>query len=195
MKTQIIENADEIILRYIPVKEWIWCGFLTLVFVIFCTWLIYSYFFKPSMLFEASTKDWFEILPVLLFIVAIGLLGIFEISLGSVFFAQMITITVNRRANYVEIFRQKFYFGKTQRFHFHQIKKFKSYREKRSYQQILEGEEKFSSTYFLSLILVNQKEIKLHIPIGEYKYDTVRFIKKLNKIIISENSNGNGLSL
>jgi hypothetical protein len=172
----LIENSDEIIVRHIPVREWIIGGILILVYGGFYIWLVYSAMLDSGIFNESSTKVWFGLLPILIFAAAIILISVFDISLNSMMFAPLTTVIISEKTKSVDIIYQRFYGSKVKRHFFHNVEKFKSYKRTVN----------FSSGYFLALVLVNRKIIKLKIPIGKDKQVIIKFIKKLNKFMKSK---------
>jgi len=170
---QLTENSDEISIRHIPVGKWIIGGALIFIFSVFSIWFIFSAIFSSSNSFEAGTESLIKILPLLIFGASIILITVFGISLHSMIFAPLTTVTISRKTESIDILYQRFYGKNAKRYYFHQIEKFKSYK----------GAVNFSSRYFLALILANHKQIKLSIPIGKDKQHTIKLIKRLNKFI------------
>lgn len=163
---KVTENSDEIIIRHIPVREWATGGVLTSILFGFFLWFAYSVFVSRNGLPKAFSGD---CLPVFIIGAAV-LLVFFEIRTVS---APLVTVTIRKGIKAVDIRLQRFYGSRINRFHFTQIGKFKSYK----------GKINFSQQYFLALVLANNKVLKLNIPIGGDKQNTIKFIKKLNKFI------------
>ena len=172
----LTESSDEIIVRYVPIEKWIIGGTLIFVFGSFCIWLIYSAMFGSESSFEPSTRLGLGLLPFLIFTAAIFLIVVLDINFSSMIFAPLTTITISQKTRSVDILYQRFYGSKVKRHFFHNVEKFKSYK----------GTMNFSSRYFLALVLVNRKTIKLKIPIGKDKQDIIKLIKKLNKFMKSK---------
>lgn len=164
----LAENFDEIVIRHAPVKKWIVGAILIFTFGIFIVWVIRYVFVNSRDFFTAL----FEALPTFLIAAAFAWI-LFK---SQTIHAPLITVAVNLRAESVKITRRRFYGKEEARYYFYQIEKFKSYK----------GKANFSPMYFLALILVNQKTIKLNIPVGGDKQNTIKLIKKLNKFIKSE---------
>lgn len=158
------ENSGEIIIRHVPLFNWIIGGSLTCISFFFILWFVYRSYVN-------SFGNWSELIDVL-FIIAIFVVALFEIKMIR---APLVTLIVKAETQSVDIVRQRFYGKKTQRFHFTQTNKFKSYKSKIH----------FSEKYFLALVLANRRTKKLGIPIGGDKQETVKFIKNLNKFIKS----------
>ena len=173
---KLSENFDEIVIRHIPTEKWITGGTLIFVFGGFCIWLIYSVIFDAGSSFESSTRLGLGLLPILIFAAPVILISVFDISLNSMIFAPLTTVTISGKTKSVDILYQRFYGNKVKRHFFHNVEKFKSYK----------GTMNFSSRYFLALVLVNRKTIKLKIPIGTDKRDIIKLIKKLNKFMKSK---------
>lgn len=173
----LTESFDEIVIRYIPIEKWIVGGTLIFVFGGFCIWLIYSAMLGSGSFFEPSTKLGLRLLPILIFAAAFILISVFDISSNSMIFAPLMTITISEKTKSIDIHYQRFYGSKVKRHYFHNVEKFKSYK----------GTVNFSSRYFLALVLVNRKTIKLKIPIGTDKQDIIKLIKKLNKFMKVKN--------
>jgi hypothetical protein len=162
------EDSEKISIKYIPISKWISGGILTFILGVFGVWFIYFMYANPN-----NSVNWLSLFLVTAFALAIIFPGIFDFNIDSLIFAPLITVKLNQNAQNVDIIRLRFYGKRTERFYFHQIRKFKSYKAKLN----------FSSQYFLALVLVNGKMLKLRIPIGDDKQNTVKFVKKLNKFI------------
>jgi hypothetical protein len=169
---KVTENSDEIIIRHVPVAKWISGGILAFIFGGFCLWLIFSAIINPRSFLKVETDELIEFLPILFFIAASALAVFIEFKLISMICAPLVTVAVSQKLKSVNILTRRIYGAKTERYFFHQIQKFKSYKSKVD----------FSSRYFLALVLVNQKAIKLKIPISD-KQNTIKLVKKLNKFI------------
>jgi hypothetical protein len=170
---KLTENSYEIVVRHVPIKKWITGGTLIFVCGVLCFWFIYSAMLNSESFFEPSTKLFLGLLPFLIFAAAVILISVFDISLSSMIFAPLTTVTISEKTKSVDIIYQRFYGNKVKRHFFHNVEKFKSYK----------GTVNFSSKYFLALVLVNHKIIKLKIPIGKDKQEIIKLIKKLNKFM------------
>ena len=168
----IAENPGEIVIRHVPFGKWILGGLLTFFFVGVSIWFIFSTIIEPQNSLESDTESRSGMLPILLFAVVSVILVLLEINFFSLIFAPWMNITISQKTKSVNILSRRIYGAKTKRYFFHQIQKFKSYK----------GKTRLSPAYFLSLVLVNQKVIKLKIPTGD-KNSTVKLVKKLNKFI------------
>lgn len=173
---KLTENSDEIIIRHLPIGKWITGGTIIFVFGSFCIWLIYFATSGSESFFEPSTKLGLGLLPILILAAAIILIAVLDISVGSMIFAPLTTVTISERTKSVDVLYQRFYGGKLKRHFFHNVEKFKSYK----------GTVNFSSRYFLALVSVNRKTIKLKIPIGKDKQEIIKLIKKLNQFMKSK---------
>lgn len=67
---------------------------------------------------------------------------------------------------------------KVERYQFHQVSKFSTYRPKR----LLRVE------YYLQMTLINRKRIPLRIPIGRDKQESIRLIKRINRLMKNSSS-------
>ena len=153
----------------------------------------------------ASTLDWFLRILVLLSISAIllvvgnrlfgilrdttnlDLVGIFAVAVLGVWYgffdgnlkwligSDTTKVDIDFESGYVDLTYSSILGSSAERYQFHQILKFKSYRPKR----LLRVE------YYLQIILVNHKDLLLRIPIGRDKQDAIRFIKRVNKLMAS----------
>jgi hypothetical protein len=167
------KSPDEIIINHIPIGKWIVGGIFTFIFSGFCLWHLSIALSTPQWFFSTAPKDWLEMFPLMIFVVTLVLIAVFEISFLSMICAPLTTVCINKQTKSIDIIRRRFYGSKTERFYFHQIQKFKSYKAKLN----------FSSKYFLALVLANQKTIKLKIPINGDKRNTIKLVKTLNKFI------------
>jgi hypothetical protein len=163
----VIEDSEGIHLRYVPLVNWISgaCFVLAVASLIIVCILLGS---DGSF----SNNTWGDLLFWLLIILLV--LGSFTDIVSSAFlFAPIVTVNVWYSAKYIEISKKRIYGGRVQRYYFSQVIKFKSYKARLN----------FSQQYFLALVIVNRKTLKLQIRISDDKQETVRLIKKLNKII------------
>ena len=157
----IAEKSDEIIIRHTPVGKWI-CGGL-LIFLFFGIFTLFvSYLNSDNSL---------HLCLVGLFILVGLMSALIEASVFPLLFAPQMNVTVSRKIGSVDITSRRVYGANTRRYFFHQIQKFKSQK----------GKTRFSSSYSLVMILANGKTLKLEIPIGDDKNETVKLIKKLNR--------------
>jgi hypothetical protein len=163
------ETSNEILIRHVPVKEWIIGGILIFFTFVVCLLLFHAFFAAPSGYYESLIGDWTGIMSVLLPLIAVitAIIGFSAIR------APLTTIRINSNTSSIDITHQRIYGTKTERFYFYQILKFKSYKTKM----------KTSQQYFPALVLANKRTIKLKIPIGSDQQNTVKFIKKINKFI------------
>lgn len=166
---KITENAEEITIAHAPVGQWAAGGLLSLAAIGFGSWLAYRLFIGPRRFDDSIVGRWFEAVPLL--VVAAALVWILlQIKLIR---APLTVVRIDRAAATIDVVRRTFYARRARRFHFAQIDKFKSRKSKLV----------FSPVYFLSLILVNRKAIKLKIPLGADQQQTTKIIKKLNKLV------------
>ncbi len=164
------ENSDEIVIKHVPVKEWIIGGILTFFNGIFCLFLLFAILSAPRGFYASIIGEWIGFLSVLFVAIIFLLVLLFEIKTIR---TPLATVAVNRKNARLDIAYQRFYGTKAKRFYFYQIEKFKSYK----------GKLIFKSSYFLALVLANKKVIKLKLPIGNDKREITKFIKKLNKFV------------
>ena len=158
------EDSEGMHFRHVPTTKWIGGIFL---------------FTGPAILLFALIKlaqngsqfayEW----GVWLMVIFIALVSFIDIFSSSFLFAPLTTVDVCPTPKYIEVINKKIYGRKVARYYFSQVTKFKSYKAKLN----------LSQQYFLALVLANRKTIKLKLPIGADKQETVRLIKKLNKII------------
>jgi hypothetical protein len=165
---KLSENTEEIVIRHVPVKEWVIGGILTLLSVAVFLWLLFSLFLLADR-FAPIFAGWLDAAPVLVIVGAL-ILVLLEIKYIR---APLVTVTISDRTKSVDIVRQRFYGAEKHRFYFAQTGKFKSYK----------NAVVSKSTYFLGLILANKKMLKLKIPLGRDQQETTRLIKKLNKFV------------
>lgn len=170
---QLTENSDEIVIRHVPVREWIIGGFLTFLIGVFCLFLLFAILSAPRGFYESMLGEWLGFLSFLFVAVIFLVVVFFEIKIIR---APLATVVINRKNARFDVVYQRFYGTKSQRFYFYQIQKFKSYK----------GKLIFKSSYFLAVVLANKKVIKLKMPIGNDKQDITKFIKKLNKFVKSK---------
>jgi hypothetical protein len=147
-------------------------GILTFLTFIFCLFLLYAFFIAPRGFGESAISKWVDLGSILIVVVVFAVL-LLEIKMIR---APLVTVGIDQRTDSVDIIRQRFYGKKAERFYFHQIEKFKSYK----------GKLNFSQQYFLALVLANRKTLKLKIPVGADKLETTRLVKKLNKFVKSK---------
>ena len=167
---QIAENSEEIILRYIPVREWIIGGGLVFIGGVCFFWMLYSLLINSSFLSKSFPGNWIELVPALM----IG--GLFLLILYPFIRTPVVTVTINQKTKSIDAHFRRLYGIQTNRFYFMQISKFKSYKSAVNY----------SSKYYLALILANNKEVRLQAAIDKDKQKTIKLVKKLNKFIKSK---------
>lgn len=170
---QIEENAEEIRIRHVPVRDWIVGGVLSVLtlvfFFLFLSALIFSAEFHRLLFGEWIDAIFYASLAASAILMACGIKPLI---------APLTTVSVDHQTLAVTINEKRFYGTKTQRLYFHQIDKFKSYK----------GKLNFSPQYFLALVLANRKTLRLKIPVGTDKLETTRLVKKLNKFVKSKKS-------
>lgn len=166
---QIKENSEEILIKHIPVKEWVIGGILSFITFVLCLSLLYVFFISPNGSSVPIIGDWAKSLPGLV----VGVVFILMILDIKTIRTPLTTVIIDGKTERIDIMYRRFYGERVERFYFYQIEKFKSYKKKIN----------FSQKYFLTLVLANRKTIKLHIPIGNDQQETTKFIKKLNKFI------------
>lgn len=153
------ENDEEIVLRHKPVKQWIFGGIFLLLFLSVYSFLIFYWL--------AVEKTW-----NVLIMLGVPLLGVVLLYLiFSGISAPLMIVVINRETKSVDVTRRRFYGTRTERFYFHQISRFKSYKA-----------AKKTPPYFLALVLANRKTNKLNFPLGEKKANS-RLIRRLNQFI------------
>jgi hypothetical protein len=156
----VTENADEIIIRHTPLVRWISGALLAFLIGGILFWHI---------VFNASTS--IGAFPILL-LAAAGITMLYlETNPFRLLLAPQTTVTVSLKTKSVNILSRRIYGAKTERYFFHQIRKFKSHK----------GEFIFAPAYSLALVLTNGKSLKLRIPIAADKKEAGKFIKKLNQ--------------
>lgn len=160
----ITENHGEIIIRHYPFAKWIIGGVLAFIFGCLALSLVYFVYTDSS---EGQIQFSAFLLIVIGFIIIL-----LELKMIC---APLIIVNISSQIQGINLIHRRFYGSKTRRFHFHQTNKFKSYKSKMN----------LSEKYYLALVLSNRKTMKLDIPIGEDKQQTVKFIKNLNKFIKS----------
>ena len=150
-----IEHSEDIRLRHVPIVMWV-SGALLLIFCfsVLVIGLVYGFFSWYLFAFIAFSS-------------------VIALSSSSLIFAPLTTVDLCPKSKYIQISSTRIYGKRVDRYYFSQVTKFKSYK----------GKINFSQQYFLALVLANRKTIKLNLPIGHDKQETVKLIKKLNKII------------
>jgi hypothetical protein len=159
---RIVEDSDGIHFRFIPIVKWIVgvCLFMAFTGVI-VSHILFGFF---------AFQSWGGVIFWLVIILVISFVDILS---DAFLFAPLTTVSVFASAKYVEITRKRIYGENTKRYYFSQLAQFKSYKAKLN----------FSQQYFLAFVLANRKTIKLRVPIGAEKQETVKLIKKLNRIL------------
>lgn len=166
---KLSETNDEIIIRHVPIREWITGGILAFLSLVLCLFLLFAFFAAPRGYYETLLGDWIYVIS---FFVVIGVLAAFIYEIKAIR-APLTTVSINLATASVNIVEQRLYGKSVKRYYFYQILKFKSYKSKLN----------FAPHYFLELVLANKKKIALRIPLGNDQQTTVKFIKKLNKHI------------
>lgn len=162
-----IGESEDIHFRHVPIVKWT-CGAALLV----CLILLIVGLVSAARNGSLFSNTWGDLFFWLLLIFA-AVVSLVDLSNSSFLFAPLTTVDLCPRSKYVEICSTRIYGRKVERYYFSQITQFKSYRATLN----------FSQQYFLALVLANRKTIKLELPIGADKQETVKLIKKLNKII------------
>lgn len=165
---KLVEADNKLIIRYVPIFQWILGGFLFLFAFLLFLFILYANLFK-------SNNSWSDYLAVL-FLTSVFVFLVLQIKM---IFKPRILLTLDKNTKSIEIQRHNIYRKKTRRFYFHQIDKFKSYKQNLN----------FSSKYFLALVLCNRKTLKLEIPIDKDQKETRKFVRKLNKLVKELKSN------
>lgn len=149
------DGSDDIRFRYVPIVRWA-CGAILLLvcFTILLIGLVSGFF------------SW-----ILIFFLALASVIIFCNSFFLL--APMTTVVFSPESKYIQVSNARIYGKRVNRYYLSQVEKFKSYKAKLN----------FSQQYFLALVRSNRKTIKLKVPIGRDKQETVKLIKNLNKII------------
>jgi hypothetical protein len=166
----LVEDSEGIHFRFVPIVKWIVgvCFFLLFASVL-------AGFFLLGWKGFLGSQSWGDVIFWL--IIILMLFGsCVDIMSGSFLLAPLTTVSVINRAKYVEVSRKRVYGKNTKRYHFSQLAQFKSYKAKLH----------LSQQYFLALVLENRKTIKLKVPIGTDKQETVKLIKKLNSVLRGE---------
>ena len=122
------ENSKEIVLRYIPVREWISGAILTIIFIAVCIWLSNPVLTDPLNFFKSLVNEWTDITFPLIILVTIILIDIKEIKSSLVSFTFQRKVTASKETKSVDFLRHDIFGSKTERFYFSQIEKFKSYK-------------------------------------------------------------------
>lgn len=171
---KITENSDEIVIEFLPIKEWMLAGILSLLFCFCSFWLICLFFFNPQNFLGENLKSWMDgTLIIIIILITLTISLDFKIlPIFRVFRASFTILKIDQKAKNIEIFRQWLYTRQTERYYLSQVSKVKSYKVKKL----------FFESYFLVLILANQKEIKFKIPIGDKK-EATNLVRKFNKLI------------
>lgn len=158
------DETQTLTLRYFPVLEWIIAIAMGLVFGGF------SYFVMGGRV--PLTGDTFH--DVISSVVAL-----FAFSIMIYFFTELemrFAIGVDFRQKYLDVVNHRLYGKRVRRFHFHQIEKIRSYKQRLN----------FREQYFLAVVLVTRKTVKLKLPLGGDKNRTVNLIKGVNRRIRSD---------
>jgi hypothetical protein len=164
-------EADEVTqtlhLQYVPVLEWIIAIALGLIFG------GVSYFIMGGRI--PFTGDPFQD--------AISTVAaMFSFAMLIHFFTELemrSTVEIDFKQRYFDITNYRLYGKRVRRFHFHQIEKVRSYKRRLN----------FREQYFLSLVLVSRKTVKLKLPLGGDKDGAVKLIKGVNRKIRSKRTN------
>ncbi len=161
------EDSEAVRIRYVPFAKFIGGFFLYIGFGISIVALMFS-----AGQFSPDAGSWASTLFCALILLAI-LISFVDFSTGTLLFAPLVTVNLSISEKYVEIGNQRIYGKSVRRYAFHQVAQFKSYK----------GKINLTQSYFLALVRSNRKTLKLRLPIGDDKQETVKLIKKLNKII------------
>lgn len=163
------DQTEQIYLRQAPIRDWILSALLSIVCLVIgcCLFLL--------LLRSLREPDNGE-LNLLLFGAAIAAIAA-SIFVGRHFITSPISeVKINLAGQWVEVTRYRIYGKRKNRYQFHQIEKFKSYKAKR----FLSSR---SPLYSLELTLVNRKKVRIPVTIGSVQAETTKFIKSLNKTL------------
>lgn len=163
------DQSEQIHLRHAPVRDWILSALLSLVcLLIGCSlfWLMLR------LLGDTDNADF----TLLLFGAAVAAVAA-SLFVGRYCLTSAVSeVKIDLANQWVEVTRYRFYGKRRDRYHFHQIEKFRSYKAKR----FLSSR---SSSYSLELILINRKKVRIRVTIGSVQAETTKFIKSLNKTL------------
>ena len=173
---KITENAKEIIIQVSPsVKESVSDGFLV-VFTLAAFLFALSFIIAdlPGF-FQEFQNNWLECsvtIAVLLLIIILDRKELAANLLKPFRFTFQTKLTINIDSRSIDFFSRDIFGGRTERYYFTQVKKFKSRKDR----TVIAGK------YFLALELANGKTIGLKHFIGK-KEEMLPLVRKLNKLI------------
>jgi len=164
---RITQNPDEIILRYIPVRAFIFGGGLVFIIGVWFLWLLYALLSGAGVLPKLLSGSLLEFIPAAI------LGGVFLLALYWFVRVPVVTVTLSGKTKSVDAHFRRIFGSETVRFYFTQIHFFKAHK----------GAADYSIKYQLALVLENSKEFDLKFVIGKDKHEAAKLSKKLNKFI------------
>lgn len=163
------DQTKPILLRHAPIRDWILQALLAIVCLIVGVGLFWIFLGIAS---DPSNLD----ATLILFCASIASFAA-SIYVGrSVITSPVREVKIDLASEWVEVTRYHIYGKRTDRYHFYQIEKFKSYKATR----FLSSR---SSRYSLELTLLSRKKVRIRVIIGDSQTATTKFIKSLNKTL------------
>lgn len=149
---QFKEKTDEIILREIPFGSWAIGLFVLFIFGILAIAILANSIEDPRSYFGSLTMAWLDLVArILMSLLLFGFIGLMLAVGFYMLFSPIVTTKINRKFKSVEIVKRRFFFKRTEKYFFSQIKEFRKF----------EVNSDASYKFVLALILTNNDEIEL----------------------------------
>ncbi len=161
------EETERIVISYSSVLDWFIRAAVVLCIGI-VLFVVGNYFFRLLPYSENL-----EFLGYFAFLVLIAWYTILDGSFRWLIGNEVTAVNIDFASRHVDLTHSSLVGGRTERFHFHQVNKFSTYRPKR----LLRVE------YYLQMTLVNRKSTKFRIPIGRDKQKSIKLIKRINRLM------------
>ena len=163
------DQAELIHLRKAPIRDWI----LQALLAVICLAIGLGFFWLVLKI----SSDFSNLDTTLILLCASVASLAASIYLGRALITSAVNeAKINLSSQWVEVVRYRIYGKSADRYYFHQIERFKSYKATR----FLSSQ---SPLYSLELTLVNGKKVRIRVTIGSSRTETTRFIKLLNKTL------------
>ncbi|HQU83358.1 MAG TPA: hypothetical protein PKY59_09550 [Pyrinomonadaceae bacterium] len=172
---QFKEKTDEIILREIPFGSWAIGLFVLFIFGIIAIAIAADVIDQPRSYFGSLNMVWFDLLARILMSLLLFAFTALMLSVGFyMLFSPIITAKINRNFKSIEIIKRRFFFKRTEKYFFTQVKEFRKF-------DLNNGE---IYKFVLALVLTNNDEIDITTK-GETDSKIDKIAEKLNIFIKS----------
>jgi hypothetical protein len=160
---KIKRSSEQILIRHVPLLSWIAGGATLITIVVLSAWFT----------IDKNVVNLLLSVCIMLGFILVTYYSFFDFRLKSGIFAVRTWLLIDRSKRFIEITRTRIYGRTISRHYFYQADRFRSYKVNRL----------GTKQYFLSLKLPNRRSIRLKIPLGSDKNETVKLIKELNNFM------------